>query len=158
MDTKPFEKELDGLRSLGTDITGENAISVLARSRAAAIASGTAALQAAFLGIPFCVFYRMNPLTFAIARMLVRGIKFISLVNILSGREVAKELVQGMATPGNIITELRKLLKESGGPPDGFATRERMVSELGEVRKIFAGKNASERTARIAAELAGWVS
>lgn len=148
LDITPFGYELENLRSLGTDIIMGDAIGALARSRAAAIASGTAALQAAFLGVPFCVFYRMNPLTFAIGRALVR-VKFISLVNILRDRAVARELLQREATPENIVAELRKFLREP-------AERHKMVSELEEVRKIFSGMSASARTARIAAELAGW--
>ncbi len=67
---------------------------LLANSHAAIVASGTATLEAALFGVPQVVVYRANPVSYHIAKQLV-NIEFISLVNLIMGREVIRELIQG---------------------------------------------------------------
>ena len=74
------------------------------------IASGTATLEAACLGIPYCLVYRVAPLTYLFAKLLVK-IEFIGLVNIIAGEPVVEELVQSDASPNKVAAELMRLIE-----------------------------------------------
>ncbi len=94
-----------------------------AAATAALSKSGTSNLELALAGVPMVVVYRVNPISAAIARRLIT-IKFASLVNLLSGRELVPELLQENATAQNFAAALAPLL-EAGAPADaqraGFA-------------------------------------
>ncbi len=95
-----------------------------AAATAALTKSGTANLELALAGVPMVVAYRVNPVSAAIARRLIT-IKFASLVNLLSGRELVPELIQENATPQAFAAAIAPLL--AGGPAAdaqraGFAT------------------------------------
>jgi lipid-A-disaccharide synthase len=121
---------------------------VIACSDASAVASGTATLETALLGTPMVVFYRVSPVSFFLAKLLV-NIKFFSLVNILSGNMVVVELLQNEATPDRIFSELKKILTDG-------VYRDRMTAGLGKIRETMQGKEPSRRVARMAGETAGW--
>ena len=110
---------------------------VLASSRAALVASGTATLECALLGVPMVVGYRLHRLTFAIARRLVR-VPHVSLVNLVAGREVVPELVQEHFTP-------EELARRAGAlwGPAGDDQRQ----ALHEVRRWLGDPGASRRAA-----------
>ena len=78
---------------------------------AGVIASGTASLEGALAGLPHVVVYKLHPLTFAIAKKVVR-IPFVSLPNIIAGKRVVTELLQKDVTPEKIQAELLKILRE----------------------------------------------
>jgi lipid-A-disaccharide synthase len=122
----------------------------LACSEVSAIASGTATLEAALLGIPMVVYYKLSPLTFFFAKLLTK-VKFISLVNLLSGKAIVVELIQKDATPDKIFSELKKILNDS-------LYRDNMIFNLKKIRKIMEGKKPSERVAFMVGEIAGWNS
>lgn len=126
--------------------TGE----ALASSDAAAIASGTATLEAALLGTPMVVFYRLSLLSFLIAKLLIH-VNHISLVNILAGREIVRELIQKEATPSSVFKELRRILAEG---PD----RWQMIVNLKKVGEVMGKKKTSRRVAEIVGEMARWNS
>ncbi len=136
------------LREEGVAINKGESLKVLAASEAAVITSGTATLQAALLGVPLVVVYKLFPLTYWIGRLIVK-VKYISLVNILSGREVVKELLQSDATAGNIVSELRKILSDG-------SRRKGMMEAYTKIKDIYSEKNASERVAGMVGEMAGW--
>lgn len=71
---------------------------------AALVASGTATLETALLGVPFSILYKVNPLTFAIAKRLVT-LKFIGLANVVAGKRVVPEFLQGDLDPEAIAAE-----------------------------------------------------
>ena len=89
-----------------------------AHADAALVASGTATLETALLGTPFAVAYRVHPLTYLAGRVLVK-IPHISLPNIIAGREVVRELLQGQVTPDILAGVLAGLLD----PPRAQALR-----------------------------------
>jgi len=84
--------------------------SLMAYSKAGIIASGTASLEAALSLLPHVVVYRLNPLTFALAERLVKT-KFVSLPNIIAGREILPELLQERVKPREIKKALESLLE-----------------------------------------------
>ncbi|RYD32207.1 MAG: lipid-A-disaccharide synthase, partial [Verrucomicrobiaceae bacterium] len=79
-------------------VTSGGSHSLMQRACCAVIASGTATLEAGYYGLPYCLVYRTAPLTYVLARLLVK-IRFIGLVNILAERGVVEELIQGRAEP-----------------------------------------------------------
>lgn len=120
----------------------------LACSEAAAVASGTATLETALMGTPMVVFYRVSPITYFLGRILT-SVKCISLVNILSEKNVVLELLQKDANPDRIFSELKRLLKD--GP-----YRSSIISSLNNIRDMLSNKKPSARVAAIIGQLAGW--
>jgi lipid-A-disaccharide synthase len=121
---------------------------IVACSEAAAVASGTATFQTALLGIPMVVFYKVSFLTFHLVKFLAK-IKYVSLVNLLSDKEVVKELLQSNATPDRIFPELKKIIKD-------LPYRNEMISSLDNIKKMMQDKRPSARVALIVGEIAGW--
>jgi lipid-A-disaccharide synthase len=114
------------------------------------VASGTATLETALLGTPMAVFYRMSPLTFFLGSLLVK-VKFVSLVNLLSGREVIKEMLQKEATPDNIFSEIKKIVSD-------LSYKNEMLLNLKKVKDIMTEKMPSKRVAAMVGEIAEWKS
>ena len=107
----------------------EDARAALFHARASVVASGTATVEAALLGNPFVVVYRVSPLTYAIARRLVK-VPHVAMANLIAQKRVVPELIQHDFTAPNIVKHLRQLL------PDGPA-RESMMKELGAISEAL---------------------
>jgi lipid-A-disaccharide synthase len=119
----------------------EDAREALFHARASIVASGTATVQAAVVGNPFVVVYKVSPLTFSIAKRLVSyppeiwsdgpdgdGNLPIGMVNLIAGRRIVPELIQQNFTPQKVLSSLRPLLDES-------MERSRMIDDLAELRR-----------------------
>ena len=117
----------------------------LKHARAAAVASGTATVEAALLGCPFVMVYRVSPLTYRLGKPLVKVPRY-AMVNLIAGKEVVPELVQREFTAKNVAARLREIL------PDGPA-REKMVEDLAAVRARLQG-SAGHQVKQPAAERA----
>jgi len=117
----------------------------LAAADCAIVASGTATIEAALLGTPMVVIYRVTPTSAFILRRMVRT-PFFSMVNLIAGRRVVPELIQDDFTPAAVETEVRRLLD----PP---AARDEMKSGLAEVRAKLGPGGAIERAADIFARM-----
>ncbi|MGZ7040114.1 MAG: lipid-A-disaccharide synthase [Thermoanaerobaculia bacterium] len=100
--------------------------------------SGTATLEAAILGTPVVVMYRLSPLTHLVAKRLVT-LPYFSLVNIIAGKNVVPELLQSAVTPERIADEVRKLADP--------ANYERVTAELARIRMKRGEPGASRRAA-----------
>lgn len=84
---------------------------LLMQAKAALVTSGTATLETALFGVPEVVCYKGSAISYQIARRLVK-VKYISLVNLIMGKEVVKELIQDQLTPANIERELKEILTD----------------------------------------------
>jgi lipid-A-disaccharide synthase len=93
-------------------------------------ASGTVTTEAALLGSPMVIFYRVHPLTWYIGRPLVR-VPFFSIVNLVAGREIVPELIQHNCTPQRIAAEALRLLS-------GDSASAQMRQALSTVRAALA--------------------
>lgn len=82
---------------------------LLTTAKAACVTSGTATLETALFGVPEVVCYKGSPVSYQIARRLIR-VKYISLVNLIMDRPIVKELIQDELTPQNLRRELDDLL------------------------------------------------
>ncbi len=111
----------------------------------AIVASGTATVEAALLGTPMVVVYRVAPVTASILRHMIRT-PFIGMVNLIAGRLVAPELIQDDFTPERVATEVRRLL-------DSPEAREEAKAGLAEVRTKLGPGGAIERAADIFARM-----
>jgi len=84
---------------------------LLSRAKAAFVTSGTATLETALFGVPEVVCYKGSPVSYHIAKRLIK-VKYISLVNLIMDKPVVKELIQDELTPGNLKNELDGLLHD----------------------------------------------
>ncbi len=114
-----------------------DARATLLHARASVVASGTATVEAALIGNPFVVVYRVSLLTNAIARRMVK-VPHVAMANLIAGKRVVPELIQHDFTAANIVQHLSPLL------PDGPA-RESMRMELGAVREALRGHAANQQ-------------
>jgi lipid-A-disaccharide synthase len=112
---------------------------LLRNAEAALVTSGTATLEAALLGTPEVVCYKGSALSFWIARRIVH-VPFISLVNLIMGREVVRELIQYQLSRDNLVAELNRILD-----PD---VQRQMQKDFTELVKKLGGEGASERAAK----------
>ncbi len=101
-----------------------------AHARASIVASGTATVEAALIGNPFVVVYRVSPITYAIAKRVVK-LPHVAMANLIAGKRVVPELIQNDFTAANIVQQLGPLL------PDGPA-RQSMMKELQRVRGLLS--------------------
>jgi lipid-A-disaccharide synthase len=114
---------------------------LLANSKAAVVASGTATLEAALFNVPQVVVYKGHPISIAIARMVVK-IKFISLVNLIMDKPVVKELIQQDCTDIRIAAELQMILKDTG-------YRSAMLADYDKLDERMGKPGASAKTAAL---------
>jgi lipid-A-disaccharide synthase len=111
-----------------------DALPALAHSRAGIIASGTATVEAAMMGTPFVMVYRVSPLTYFLGRSRVK-VPHFAMVNLIAGREIVPELVQHDFTPEKVVARLKEIL------PDG-PKRDQMIAGLVEVKGLLRGPQA----------------
>jgi lipid-A-disaccharide synthase len=133
-----------GERPRKIEIVAGRTRQVLREARAAWVASGTATLEAAMLGCPMIVVYRTSPLTYGAARAVVR-VRHIGLVNLVAGRPVCPELLQGAARPAMLARAIAPLL-------DDTPERRAMSEGLADVAAALGGAGAAERAAAAVAE------
>lgn len=117
---------------------------LLHEAAAAAVTSGTATLETALFGVPQVVCYRGNALN-QIARRLVK-VPFISLVNLIAGKEVVRELIQNGLHPGAVASALLPLLSPG-------AAREKMLEDYRGLRELLGGPGAAGRAAKEMVEI-----
>jgi lipid-A-disaccharide synthase len=136
----------EAARCLSADRAGQasplrtlDGIEALRACDLAMVASGTVTVEAALLGRPAVVVYRMNPLTYALARRMVR-VEHIAMANLIAGRRLLPEYVQGAATPEALAAEAARLLGNPG-------LREAMQAGLLEVRRSLGPPGAAARAA-----------
>ncbi len=117
-------------------------VPVFRKSRFVIAASGTVTLEAALIGIPSIIIYKVSALTYLIGSALIK-IKHISLVNIIANKEALPELIQKKANPYAVFKEAEKLL----GDKKRF---EELKKELSDIDKLLKSGNVSENVAKIA--------
>jgi lipid-A-disaccharide synthase len=120
---------------------GDGARATLFHARASVVASGTATVEAALIGNPFVVVYRVSPVTYAIAKRVVK-VPHVAMANLIAGRRVVPELIQQDFTAANIVQHLRALL------PDG-PVRQSMMEGLHPIRDALSRERLTGPSAEI---------
>ena len=122
-------------------------LSVLRAADVALCKSGTTTLEAAIADCPLIVAYRTGRINYAVARRVVK-VPNIGLVNVVAGREVAREFIQDEIEPSMMADALAEILKD--GP-----RRHEVLTGLAEVRSKLGSPGAADRVAQMASGLAG---
>jgi lipid-A-disaccharide synthase len=127
-----------------------DARATLHHARASIVASGTATVEAALIGNPFLVVYRVSPVSYAVAQRVV-NVPHVAMVNLIANRRVVPELIQSDFTAENIVSHLQPLLNDN-------AARAEMQTSLGQVSDMLRAKGkpaeaAIDRVARVACDM-----
>ena len=147
------------IQELATELTVrlvEDARAALFHARASVVASGTATVEAALIGNPCVVVYRVSALTYEIAKRVVK-VPHVAMANLIAGKRVVPELIQNDFSAANIIQQVELLL------PDG-PVRESMIKDLGAIREALnahwdnKGRKGSGAIDRAAAITIGEIS
>jgi lipid-A-disaccharide synthase len=121
------------------------ALPALYHSRAGIVASGTATVEAALMGTPFVMVYRVSRLTYALGKARVK-VPYFAMVNLIAEEEVVPELVQHKFTVENIVSEINKII------PDG-EPRTRMIERFAAVKARLKRQDGAAHASETAAEI-----
>src|SRR5579875_1839291 len=124
-----------------------DARAALMHARASVVASGTATVEAALIGSPFVVVYRISPLSYAIAKRVVT-VPHVAMANLIADRRVVPELIQDDFTAANIVREMQPLVAND-------RSREQMMTGLAEIRAKLStpGSSAIAHVTKVAHEM-----
>jgi lipid-A-disaccharide synthase len=118
---------------------------LMAYATAAIVKSGTSTLETACFETPFCIIYKVSPMSYFIGRQVVQ-IPFIGLVNIVAKEEIAREFIQERANPEALAPEIERCLFDE-------SYRQRMIASLTKIRGLLGGSGAAVRTAQMILEM-----
>jgi len=138
----PFVQEIIKRFPVRVKVVEEDLYDAIALADAAIVASGTATLETALLGVPMVVIYKISGLSYAIGKRFIK-VDYISLVNLIAGRAVVPELIQQDASPARIAAEVKALIVNE-------EARRAMKESFTVLRGKLGFPGASQRTAQIA--------
>ncbi|MDT8903797.1 lipid-A-disaccharide synthase [Anaeroselena agilis] len=127
-------------------LTAGNTYDLMNIGTVAVAASGTATLEAAIMGLPTVIVYKVAALTYLLGKLLVK-IPHIGLPNIVAGRRIVPELLQGEASAANIARETLPIVADP-------TVRDRIVADLADVRRRLGETGAVGRVAEVILEVA----
>lgn len=119
----------------------EGTYKLLARSKAALVASGTATLETGLMQVPQVVCYKASGISVRIARSLIK-VPYISLVNLILDKPAVKELIQSDLNTEAMVSELKRLLTDA-------EAKNAMQSDYTQLWKVLGGGGASEAAAKL---------
>jgi lipid-A-disaccharide synthase len=128
--------------SLKIHVSKMSIYNILRVCNLALVASGTATLETAIMGVPMVIAYRVSPLSFRIAKMVIK-LPYVSLVNLIAGEEIVPELLQDDVTAQSLAGRASSFLENE-------VLRRETIKKLNRLRDSLGGPGASERTAEIA--------
>ncbi|MGA9120670.1 MAG: lipid-A-disaccharide synthase [Bacteroidota bacterium] len=127
-------------RDSGIITVEQGTYDLLNSADAAIVTSGTATLETGWFGTPMVIVYKTSALTYQIGRMVVK-VPYIGLANIVAGKKIAPELIQGEVTADRLMQEVLPLLTDD-------AKARTMREDLSVIRRNLGGPGASERVAK----------
>jgi lipid-A-disaccharide synthase len=133
--------------TLDIEIYHEGIYGALNQCHLAFVTSGTATLDAAIMNVPMVVIYKAKRLTYEVGKRVIK-VPYLGLVNLVAGESIAPELIQDDVTPEKLAMAGKNFLEDN-------ALRQRTIEKLRRVKENLGRGGASERTARIAAEMMG---
>lgn len=146
--TIPIERIESAVLASGVPVTltRNSTYNLMQIADCAIAASGTVTLEAALMGLPSVIVYRVQVATYWVIRMLA-SVTHIGLPNIIAGRLILPELIQNEATSDNVSQETIRLLQDA-------AVREKAIAGLREVRVNLGEPGAVRRVAQIVLDVA----
>ena len=120
---------------------------VARQARAAMVCSGTATVEIALVGCPMIVVYRMAPLTYWFGRQIIR-VPWLGMVNLIAGRELCPEFIQGAARPAAMADALEPLIADT-------PVRQAQMDGLAGIARALAGTGDIKPAGQIVAEALG---
>lgn len=145
LDEAILDPYLYDIMDLNISVVGGQAYDVMQACDAIITASGTATLEIALMGIPMAIVYRISPISYNILRFIVK-IERIGLANIVAGKYIVKEFLQGKAKPKHIAAEIQRILKDSD-------YNNTMRQELSLIREKLGDKSGSVHIAQLAYDM-----
>jgi lipid-A-disaccharide synthase len=134
--------DLSGIRIIEGDT-----YSIIAASDLALVASGTATLETTLLECPMVISYKVSALTYIVGRILITGVDFIGMPNILAGKKIVPELIQSEMNARNLVRVAEPLLNPT--------MRDQTIGELRTLREKLGTPGAARRVALTALEMVG---
>ena len=135
-----YEKWLTSENSSYVKILFGKTQHIICHAEAAVVNSGTASLETALFGTPQVVGYITNPITYWIAKKIIK-IRYISLGNLIVDRLAFKEFIQNDCNADSLVTEIRDLIENQ-------ERRSAMLSEYAEIRALLGSSGASSEVAK----------
>lgn len=130
---------------LNIKLITQNSYDAISVCNAVIVASGTATLEVAMLGIPMTILYRMSPITYLLAKLLV-NVKNIGICNLVARETIVREFIQDEATVSNIYNEVVQILENTN-------YRNTMIQKLKATTAEFKNENSSSDLAKLAVEM-----
>jgi lipid-A-disaccharide synthase len=122
-------------------LVNEDTYNLLLNARAAIVTSGTATLETALFKVPQVVIYRASATTYKIVKWVIK-VPYISLVNLIEGREVIRELIQEKANKEELSAELERLVSDE-------KYRSKILNDYQQIIQILDTGSASENAAKL---------
>lgn len=144
VDLDEIKNKVDA-RKINIRLISEKAYEIMNISDILIAASGTATLEAAIIGTPMVVIYKVSLISYLLGRLLI-DVPYISLANLVAGKEVVPELIQFAVKPKNIKEEVMKIIKDDN-------LRKKIKEELGNVKAKLGLSGASQRVAEIVSKI-----
>lgn len=133
------------MSTLNIKISTGPAVGVFQHSHLLVAASGTVTLEAALYGIPLVIVYKVSPLSYWLAKRLIK-VKHIGIVNLIVNKKLLPELIQENAAPRPIAETVTDMLTDQ-------EKLRQIKAELSGVKNLLGGAGASDRVAGIALDL-----
>jgi lipid-A-disaccharide synthase len=138
-------QSLVGSKCENIRVVKNNIHDVIRISDVVIVASGTATVEAAIMGAPMIVVYRVSPLTYLLGKLLIK-VKNIGMVNIIAGKTVVPELIQHDVTPEKITSAVVQILKSP-------SKQQEIRKQLSSLKEKIGKPGASLRAAQIITSL-----
>lgn len=135
-------REMAREKGVPVTITSGTSRDLMRRAGAGLVCSGTATLEAACLGLPYALVYKVATLTYEVGIRVIR-VPYLGMVNILANRPVIREFIQHGATPAALADEGLRLLNST-------EARERLAADLASVTSTLGGEAGNPAAARAA--------
>jgi lipid-A-disaccharide synthase len=142
------EKTVTGIiadYSLKVNVICGHTYEAIASADLAIVASGTATLETALLGVPMVIIYKISSLTYFIGKFLVR-VNNIGLANIIAGKTIVEELIQDDASGKKIAAAALAILTDK-------ERKQQIINELGAIRAKLGSPGAARRAAKLAYDM-----
>jgi lipid-A-disaccharide synthase len=144
LDQKAIAGIISGF-AVNVKVIGGRTHKVISCCDLAIVASGTATLETALLGVPMIIVYKISSLSYFIGKLAIR-VKNIGLVNIIAGKTIVPELIQAQASGTRIAAEALTILTNE-------PKREEITRELAEIRAKLGNPGAALRAAKLACDM-----